>query len=296
MKCGACGNANVALDLTNGEYYCSKCGLVVEDQVLDFSQVYLPSAQGTHHAGAATSFVKYDKGLGTLIDTKLPVSKRLKGLHLIGTPNTNAERSFSRALPILESAWSLLRVPQSVKVHSAILYYKCMEIGITRGRRTEEIVGAIMYIATTAANMETSLSNLSTVLDISEKRLRKQINQINRRLNKETRKDVNYYLKICLRSLNIGTQARERIQRIVNSVSDKKLEIGKNPAVVAGEIVYKACLNQGDSISQERIAMCLNISERSIRRTVKEWEGMVAYKRMSFSPMRNTVPKSQRTV
>ncbi len=278
MQCKGCGDTKITLDENLGEYYCSKCGLVVEDQVLDFSQVYLPSADGKQPSGAVTSFVSYNKGLGTLIDAKLPVSKRLKSLHLIGTPTTKIERSFSRALPILESTWNILRVPKSVKAHSAILYYKCIVNGITQGRKTEEMVSAVVYIACVAANTNQKRSDVARILEIPERRLKKQVNQIKRTLDKDIEKDVYYYIRLSLRSLNVSTKVRERIQRIISSVSEKKLEVGKHPAVVAGEIIYRACLGCGEEISQIRIAKSLNISERSIRRTQNEWKGMVLRK------------------
>jgi transcription initiation factor TFIIB len=86
-KCPECGAKEVFKDDSRGELVCRKCGLVIEDQLMDFSQEWREfegsgGGKPSSRTGAPISLSRHDKGISTEIGMgftdifKLPARKR----------------------------------------------------------------------------------------------------------------------------------------------------------------------------------------------------------------------------
>ena len=70
-KCPECKSSNFLEDPTRGELVCSKCGLVMEEEMIDTGQEWrafdTEQMSRRARAGAPLTFTKHDKGLTTEI-------------------------------------------------------------------------------------------------------------------------------------------------------------------------------------------------------------------------------------
>ena len=150
MQCGDCRSSKIILDNILGEYYCGDCGLIIEDSIADFSDLsftFTGDEKSIHHS--ITSFMEAGKGLGTPLGGIIRQLKNLKGKY-IESQSDSIERSFHEALPSLQAVWNSVSLPLDLRISSAILYRKCIRKHLTSGRRSEEMVLAVVYNVCTA--------------------------------------------------------------------------------------------------------------------------------------------------
>jgi len=75
----------------------------------------------------------------------------------------------------------------------------------------------------------------------------------------------NIYVDLLLKKLEADEGLTQRASLILEKVLEDRLHLGRHPAVVAGAIVYAACMSEGRSHIQRDIAKMCGITEASIR-------------------------------
>jgi transcription initiation factor TFIIB len=267
MQCGDCKSRNVILDNALGEYYCSDCGLIIEDSLADFSDLSFAFAgdeKSGHHS--VTSFMEAGKGLGTPLGDIIKRLKSLKGKY-IESPSDNLERSFMEALPALQAVWNSTMLPTDLKIGSAMLYRKCIRKHLTSGRRAEEMALAVAYnvcitagfrkdFTKTAKELGASMGNVYSYSELIKSRTR----PISEKLYVED------YIRKGIAALKFSAMVSERATALGEEIVSRKLELGKHPAVVAGAAIYQASVENSEKTSKSEIAKALSVSERSISR------------------------------
>ena len=271
MQCLDCKSKSIILDNALGEYYCGDCGLIIEDNVADFSDfsfTFTGDEKSAHHS--ITSYMEVGKGLRTPFGDMI---KRLKNLkrRYTESPFSNTERSFTEALPFLKMIWNRAALSTDLKISSAMLYRKCIRKRLITGRRIEEMTFATVYNICVAAQLEKDFEKIAKELEISmtnvysySELIKNETKHISEKLYVED------YIKRGISELNLSETISKRALLIGKEIVSKRLELGKHPAVVAGVILYKICLEKKEKVSQAQIAKALNVSERSIRRTFTE--------------------------
>ena len=138
MQCPSC-KADLVFDGTYWERYCPKCGLVVEEQMIDWKSGYsfdpADALAAWVAAHGATSPVYLFKNLGS--SATMGMAARYE----------KVEASYMRAYPYFTSMWGAVRMPMHARIDSAIMYRKCARLGLTKGRSTPLVVGAIGLIS-----------------------------------------------------------------------------------------------------------------------------------------------------
>lgn len=273
MECPDCNSSKIYVDWFLGEYYCYDCGLIIEDNIVDFSdKSFAFDSEGNLKGYGATDLTKADRGLGTSIQEVVSALVKHLDSTFFNTPVENVERSFSQAQPVLQKVWSSLNLSSDLKTNSAMLYRKCIRKQMTKGRKTEEMALAVVYVACKRSGMHRDIAKTAKELSISMDTVQAYCKAIDDETSPKTKLFVQDYVKKCTDSLKLPDQLTDIALKLNKKVTSKKLEIGKHPAVVAGAIVYKAGLENHEELSQAKIAKALSVSERSIRRIVKELE------------------------
>lgn len=271
MECGDCSSKTIILDNILGEYYCGNCGLIIEDNVADFSDLsftFTGDEKSVHHS--ITSFLEVGKGLGTSFRDMIKRLKNLKGKY-IESPAENMERSFMEALPALQTIWNCTTLPTDLRISSAMLYRKCIRKQLITGRRIEEMALAVVYNICIAAEIEKDFAKAAKELGVSmdsvhsySKLIKSRTQSVSERLYVED------YIKRGISELKLPEVTSKRALAIGKEIVSMRLELGKHPAVVAGAAIFKAGNEEKKEIDQIKIAKALGVSERSIRRTYKE--------------------------
>jgi transcription initiation factor TFIIB len=151
-KCPECGTSHFFEDESKGERVCAKCGLVLEESMVDSSPEWRAfddeQKSKRTRTGAPLTFTKHDKGLTTEIG-------RGKGELFRVTPAKRAhyhrlkiwqkrlveskDRNLSFALSELQRLISFLGLPKSVHEEVAKKYEQAVDRGLVRGRSMESV-------------------------------------------------------------------------------------------------------------------------------------------------------------
>lgn len=267
MQCGDCKSKSIILDNTLGDYYCSDCGLIIEDNVADFSDLsftFTGDETSIHHS--ITSFMRVNKGLGSVIGNTEKESLGIKSQHLNSTQD-NVERSFFEALPYLQMTWNALSLPQDLRITSAMLYRKCIRKKLTAGRNMAAMALAVVNKACSDAEFSINISKPAVEFGVSTEKVQSYFKTVSDNTRSDlSRQYVLDYVKKGTERLRLSENASENALKLGKKVISNKVELGKHPAVVAGAIIYKVCFGTKEEVSQAKVAESLKVSERSIRR------------------------------
>ncbi len=174
MRCPNCGKEKFAVDRNTGEYYCTNCGFVI-GQMIEF-------AHGRERGGKATSYSEVGKGLGTRVPKSLPFYNKLRRWHAAESFSSNEERSFKRALHVLEIVWGRLHLDREIKESSSLLYRYCIKLKLTNGRDAYSMCFAVILIVLEKFGVNRDVFNTAADFDVKEKIVRKYSKLIRRHL------------------------------------------------------------------------------------------------------------------
>jgi transcription initiation factor TFIIB len=271
MQCGDCKSRSIVLDHALGEYYCSDCGLIIEDNVADFSDLsftFTGDEKSIRHS--IVSFMKVNRGLGSIISNAEQRRLGIGSRHM-NKPGDNVERSFYEALPYLQMSWNALSLPQDLRATSAMLYRKCIRKQLITGRNMAAMALAVISKVCSDAEFKVNINKPAGEFGVSTGSVQSYFKVVSDNTRPDlSRQYVLDYVRKGIESLGLSEKTSEEAMKFGKKVISKKAELGKHPAVVAGAVIYKVCFGTEEEVSQAKVAESLKISERSIRRTFTE--------------------------
>lgn len=258
MECRACGCTKAVSDYERGEVYCSKCGLVLEDTLFDFGPEWRAfdreQLDKRARTGGLLRYAKLGKGLTTEIDKydrdikgkAIPAERKAKFYRLRKWQTrskmaTSLQRNLSKALPELDRMCSYLKIPSNIKEECALLYRKCAEKGIVKGRSIESMVAAIIYLVTRKNKIPKTLEELETASGVKKKLIsgsfRKIIHEMGIKMPVTTAAD---YVPSLAVSLEASGETMAKAIELVEKAKEASVTTGKVPISVAIAALYLA--------------------------------------------------------
>ncbi len=286
-RCPQCGSPDLIKDKEMGEVACSKCGLVISDDMLDrrpeWRAFTLEEKRSRRRTGAPVDYSHYDKGLSTIIRPNrdafgrpLPLKVkrqmwRLRKWHIRSRIHASDYRNLMRAMNELERLSEKLRLPSSVQEMAAVIYRKALDKGLVRGRSIASIAAAALYVACRSTKTPKTLNE---VVDASL-RGRKDIARSYRLLLRTLRMkmpihDPLDYISKFAEKAGISGGVQGFAVKILREAKRKRLIMGKDPMGVAAAVLYIACQLKGEEVTQKQIADVAEVTEVTIRNRKKE--------------------------
>ena len=162
-KCPSCGDRKIITDQNTGELFCSNCGLVVTDKIMDTGAEWRSFANDQTEktrVGAGTSLTIHDMGLSTIIGTANKDStgkpltsnmkssiERLRVWDSRSQAHTSQDKNLRQALNEMNKVQDKLALTDSVVEKAAYIYRKALEKKLVRGRSIQGLVAACLYAA-----------------------------------------------------------------------------------------------------------------------------------------------------
>jgi len=288
VKCPECGSKKLRSDEAKGEVVCEKCGLIVNENMVDLGKEWrsFDSDQFEQRArtGSPRKYVKLNKGLVTMIDRKgrdLRGNKlsskskaqmyRLIKWHKRASVSSSMERNLSIALTEMRRVASYLNIPESLVEAAALLYRKTVEKGLIRGRLIEAVVSAILYTVCRTYHVPRTLNEMAEASGLTKK----EIGRTYRFLVRELKLDVPltnpiHYIPRFASELNLSGEVQEKGREIIKKAIDQGLISGRGPTGVAAAAVYIAGLLKGERRTQKEVANVAGVTEVTIRNRYRE--------------------------
>ncbi len=287
-KCPDCGKEKIIRDPDRGELICQSCGLVINEDMVDFGKEWrsFNSNQFDEVArgGSPMKYVKLNKGLVTMIDrrgtdlrgNKLSTKSRAQMYRLIkwhkrASISSSMQRNLSIALTELRRVASYLNIPESLIEAAALLYRKTVKKGLIRGRLIEAVVAAVLYTVCRTYNVPRTLNEMAEASGLTKK----EIGRTYRFLVRELKLEVPltnpiHYIPRFASELNLSGEVQEEGRKILEKAIGNGLISGRGPTGVAAAAVYIASLLKGERRTQKEVANVAGVTEVTIRNRYRE--------------------------
>jgi len=288
VKCPECASLKIKKDSERGETVCLSCGLVIEENMVQEGpewRAFDAEQRATRaRAGAPLKYMSPNRGLVTEIDQynrdtrggKIAPSQqaqlyRMRKWHKRASISNSIERNLAIALTELNRICSHLGLPEIIRESSALLYRKCVEKGLIRGRQIESVVSAVTYAICRKYGIPRTLDEIASVAEIPKKEIGRTYRLITQELGlKIPLTNPQFYLTRFVTSLKLSGATQKKAQEILEQAMAKGLISGRGPMGVAAAAVYIASVLTGERRTQKEVADCAGVTEVTIRNRYRE--------------------------
>jgi len=282
--CPECGSTDIYEDENRGEMICSKCGAVLNEDMIDTTQEWraFDSEQMSRRSrtGAPLTYRRHDKGLTTEIGRgvtelfKVPAKKRGQYFRLRKWQKrliTSKDRNLSFALGELERLISFLGLPKTLHEEVSELYEKALQKGLVRGRSIESIIAALVYALSREYKTPRTLAEIAQASGIPKRELGRTYRYISRRLKiRIVPATAESYIPRFTSLLKLKDSTEVKAIQILRKVMEKEVISGKGPCGCAAAAIYIASVLNGERRTQREIADVVGVTEVTIRNRYKE--------------------------
>ena len=287
VKCqlDACKTYPVITDSESGEVLCGGCGLVLVQNMADFSHESHGYTQEEFltqsRTGPATSLTMYDKGLSTIIGNnvdssghKLSSRTKFDFFRLRVWDKRSKSRSastLSKAFTLLNGMKTKLAIPDNVVENAAYIYRKALNKKLVMGRTTSAMIGSALYAACRETNTPRTLKDIAETMNIKKGTLaacyRLLIKELD--LKMPVVDSVQNVARIASK-IGLSEKTKRLAIEILREAEENNISAGKNPMSLAATALYISCVKMGENYSQKDLAEAANITGVTIRNRLKE--------------------------
>ena len=287
-SCPDCNSTNLVYDSQKAEVVCARCGLVLDENLIDKGPEWRAYDAHQHQkrarTGAPLVYAIADKGLPTDIAPKnkdvngrlVPERNRAQ-MHRLRKWNRRlrvssaAERNLAIALSDMDRLSSRLGVPRSVREDAALIYRNAAKNNLIRGRSIESMVATVVYTACRRCNIPRTLDEIAESSKISKKLIGKNYRFLSRKLGiKLPPTSPSDYVPRFATNLSLSGKVQAKAIEIIQKSVDAGLNTGKGPSGIAAAALYIGSILIGERKTQREIAEVTGVTEVTIRNRYKE--------------------------
>lgn len=288
QKCPECHSSDLQYDYERAEISCKKCGLVIQEQIIDQGPEWRAFDNEQRNArtrvGAPTTNTIHDKGLSTMIDWRnkdiygnnIPVKNRAQWYRLRKWQRRirisgATERNLAFALSEMDRVSSKLGLPRSIREDASVVYRDAVKNKLIRGRSIEGVVGASIYIACRRCNLPRTLDEISEISRVTKKEIGRDYRLLAKKLNIKLQplSAVDYIPRFAS-ELGLSGRVESRAIEIITLARNMGLTSGKGPSGLAAAALYIASVLLDERKTQKHVAETANVTEVTIRNRYKE--------------------------
>jgi len=286
-SCPECKSKNLVHDYDTGETICGDCGLVVYEQMMDKGPEWRAFTQqektSRSRVGAPTTYSIHDKGLSTTISQidrdafgrKLSLSTRLQMWRLRkwqirSRVRSSSDRNLAQAMSELDRLTGVLYISPQVKEKAAVLYRRALEKGLVRGRSINSITAASLYVACRTSATPRSLNEIAQASLVDKKDVGRCYRLLLQDLNvKMPIADPLTYVSKIAEKNHVSGKTQGAAIALLREAREKRVVAGKDPMGLAAAVLYIACLQNNEKITQKDIALAAGVTEVTVRNRYK---------------------------
>jgi len=282
VKCPECGSTNLVIDSEMGEYVCSRCGLVIEENIPSQEaewRAFTPQERDARaRAGTPTKYSHYDKGLSTIIRVEKdafgrPLSPkvkqqmwRLRRWQTRSKVHASQSRNLMLAMSELQRLSEILYMPSSVHDMAAIIYRKTLNEGLVRGRSIGGMVAGALYAAIRFTKLPRTLKEIAEASQRTQKEIARSYSVIVRNLEMMMPIDdpTDYITKVAEKA-KVSSEVEGLAIKLIGEAKKKYATTGKDPSGLAAAILYLSARMLKEKVTQARLAKAANVTEVTVR-------------------------------
>ena len=283
-----CSRCKGNVIMVDSELCCSKCGMVVDQSVIDFTRDFKwTDPEKTTH-GSPTLTTMHDMGLSTTIDhrNKDATGKAITNNNMKGTLNrmrtwnsrmqvqSSTDRNLKLALTDLNKFQDKLNIPDPVIEKAAWFYRKILEKRLTRGRTITTMMASALYVAIRESLTPRTLNDIAEITLQHKKDISANFRLIVKELDLKlpVPNAISYTSRI---ASFLKPPIPEKVVRyakgLLEQANKDMVNQGKDPIGFAASALYVSCIVCGfNNITQRAVSNAANITEVTIRNRYKD--------------------------
>ncbi|MEN2999959.1 MAG: transcription initiation factor IIB [Acidilobaceae archaeon] len=287
-----CPPEKIVYDPQRGTRICIDTGEVIEEHIITDEgewRAYTPEEKMKRaRVGGAVSFSKPHMGVEAHVGPyREPGNKKIRGLTKraetlrlqrilrIGRISNSVEKSTSHALSIMDDLAAKLDIPENIKEEAARIYREAAHKGLTRGRGTEAMVAATLYIACRLSKIAVSLDQIVRMLRSNEIDMKREVSRNYRLLVRDLGIKIpvvepERFVYNIASALSLPENVVVEAIMVIRDAKKRGIPSGKDPSGLAAAAVYLAALRHGFRKTQKEIAQVAGVTEVTVRNRFKE--------------------------
>ena len=281
-RCSDCGGDAFVTDPEVGEVICRRCGLILQEEVLDQTpewRAFTPEERKVRaRVGPPTSLSKFDKGLSTTFQTHSDTSghtlsrkeqvkmMRLRKWHIRAIRHSSSEQNLFQAMNVLTRLSDKLHIPKKIEEEAALIYRRALSKGLIRGRSIKSIVAASLYAACRLTRTPRSLKTITKASTRNLKEISRNYRLIQRELDLTIPIDdpLQYVSKIASQA-GLSQKTQTTAIGLLQKAKQRQAVAGKGPAGVAAAALYIASIMNFEKITQKKLAKAAGVTDVTVR-------------------------------
>lgn len=272
----------------SGELVCIGCGLVVDGTQIDRGPDWRAFNQNERDAksrgGVATTETMHDKGLTTQIGWQdkdaygnAITGERRKQLYRLRKwqeqtrTRDSSERNLKFALGEIDRMASALGIPQEVQEIASVIYRRCLDNDLIRGRSIEGVTTGSLYAASRQQGIARSLDEMETVSRVEYQEIARTYRYLARELNLKIEPAMpKSYLPRFASELDLSRETTRKAEELLEAARKDGVMSGKSPPGLAASALYGASIICDERRTQPEISDVAQVSVVTIRNRYKE--------------------------
>ncbi|RLF39242.1 MAG: transcription initiation factor IIB [Thermoplasmata archaeon] len=286
--CPECKGTHIVKDLYRGEIVCEDCGLVIDEEMIDYAPEWRAFDKEERdkkaHTGAPVSPLIHDGGLTTEISYQnrdsygRPISNktraqiyRLRKWQRRIRMRDSTDRNIAEAFSQLMRVSSIMNLPRNVRETAAMIYKKAAEMDLIRGRTIDGMLAAAIYAACRQCHVPRTFDEISMATNIPKKEIGRNYRFLARELKLHIlpASPMDYLTRFG-NKLKLSVEAQAKAKEILDQAEQERLTIGQNPIGLVAASLYMASVLCGDKKTQKEIAEKIGVTEVTIRNKYKQ--------------------------
>lgn len=287
--CDGENQRSAVADPESGEIICVKCGAVITNWMLQMSPGWKVNHQdeqnviwdrgdvsnplNLHFTNLSTRIGKENRDAsGKRLDPRL--HKKLSNLRKWDyiMQFDSETRNLNQVISLLRRCKEKLGLPYSVIEKTAYLYRKVQHNKMIRGRTTEAILAASVYIACRQVGIPRTLNDVAKTNNITCKEISSAYRLIVLKFDLRMPSiDQMHYLVRLANSTGVGERVKRHSIMVMKEIIEKELSAGKDPMGLAAAILYLISQQYGDPTKTQRyFADIAGVTDVTIRNRCNE--------------------------
>ena len=280
-----CSECAGEIDVSDGERFCTSCGLVVEQSRIDHGPEWRAfsseETESRRRTGPAQTVARHDDGLGTVLwgfkDSKGQAITggrrarrlgRLKQWHSRTSTGDKKDLNCIRGLKEVRRLVSALDRGTETRDCACRVFRDAHDARLAKGRSLEWLAGASVYVALRSSGVMALPDEIASLTDYDES----QIVTLGFRVARETETPMpvitpGEHVPRVISELDAGDDVRKRAIDLSIRAVDAGIANGRNPSGVAGACVRVA---SDGRIKQTSAAEAAGVSRKTIRDRERE--------------------------
>jgi transcription initiation factor TFIIB len=193
--------------------------------------------------------------------------QKLRHWNKVSDTNRSYHRNLRKAFAILTRIKDRLSLSDPIVGKSAYYYRKILDMKLVKGRSISGFVTASVYTACRETGVPRTLGEIAEVSNGDKVFAGKCYRLLARRLKiRLPLMDPSYSLNRMANKAGISQKTLRRAIGMMTILKDDTVSFGKDPNALAIAVLYGACLEKGEKISQSQITKAGNISIVTLRK------------------------------